>query len=71
MQWIDCEKNYSIFFYEWLILMIGLTSVTLSAIIMSNIFKIIYMKHKQKESKTTYFIKTIKTLVTNESTDFD
>ena len=71
MQWTECEQNYSIFFYEWLILMIGLTSVTLSAIIMSNIFKIIYMKHKQKESKTTYFIKTIKTLVTNESTDFD
>ena len=71
MQWTECEQNYSIFFYEWLILMIGLTSVTLSAIIMSNIFKIIYMKQKQKESKTTYLIKTIKALVTNESTDFD
>ena len=29
------------------------------------------MKQKQKESKTTYLIKTIKALVTNESTDFD
>ena len=50
VDWIDCEKNYYIFFYELLILMTGLTSVALSATIMSNILKTIYMKHKQKET---------------------
>ena len=50
MQWIDCEKNYYIFFYELLTLMIGVTSVALSATIMSNILKTIYMKQKQKET---------------------
>ena len=48
MQWIDCEKNFDIFFYELLILMTGLTSVALSATIMSNILKTICMKNKQK-----------------------
>ena len=44
VQWIDCEKNYYIFFYELLILMKGLTSVGLSATIISNILKTIYLK---------------------------
>ena len=50
VQWIDCEKNYYTFFYELLTLMTGLTSVELSATIMSNILKTIYMKQKQKET---------------------
>ena len=50
MQWIDCEKNWYIFYYELFILMTGLTSVGLSATIMSNILKTIYMKLKQKET---------------------
>ena len=50
VQWIDYEKNYYTFFYELLILMTGLTSVELSATIISNILKTIYMKQKQKET---------------------
>ena len=50
VQWIDCEKIYYIFFYELLILMTGLTSVALSAIIISNILKTIYMKQKQTKT---------------------
>ena len=50
VQWIDCEKNYYIFFYELLILMKGLTSVALSATIMSNVLKAIYMRQKKKET---------------------
>ena len=50
MQWIDCEKNNYIFLYKLLILMKGLMYVALSATIMSNILKTIYMKHKQKET---------------------
>ena len=50
VQWIDCEKNYYIFFCELLILMKGLTSVALSATIMSNVLKAIYMRQKKKET---------------------
>ena len=45
------NKLLYIFFYELLILMIGLMSVALLAtIIMWNILKTIYMKQKQKET---------------------
>ena len=50
VQWIDCEKNYYIFFCELLILMKDLTSVALSATIMSNVLKAIYMRQKKKET---------------------
>ena len=50
VQWIDCEKNYYIYFYELLILMKGLMSVALSATIMSNVLKAIYMRQKKKET---------------------
>ena len=50
VQWIDYEKNYYTFFYELLILMTSLTFVELSATIISNILKTIYMKQKQKET---------------------
>ena len=51
MQWIDCKKKISIYFvYKLLILMIGLTSVALSATIMSNILKTVYMKQKENET---------------------
>ena len=48
MQWIDCEKNDYIFFYELLILITGLTSVAVSATIIPDILKTLYMKQKQK-----------------------
>ena len=50
VQWIDCEKNYYIFFCELLILMKGLMYVALSSTIISNILKTIYVKQKQKET---------------------
>ena len=51
MQRIDCEKNLTyIFFYELLILMTGLMSVALSATVISDILKTIYMNQKQNET---------------------
>ena len=44
-----CQKLVYIF-YEWLILMTGSTSVALSATIMPDILKTIYMKQKQNET---------------------
>ena len=43
-------KKISIYFYELLILMTGLTFVALLANIMSNILKIIYVTQKKKET---------------------